>query len=336
MAQQILKKLTQRLPLDTGEAEQLMRAIMTGQAGEVLTAGLLIALAMKGETAAEIAAFARVMRSSALPWPGETGDFCDTCGTGGDGASTINVSTLAGITLAAAGLPVAKHGNRAVSSSSGSADLLEGLGINLDLEPAAVAASLKNNGITFLFAQRWHPAMKFAGPVRQTLGGRPAFNLLGPLTNPAPLAFQTIGVFHREFMGPVAGALADLGRQGAYVLHGADGLDEVSPATETDYIKIEGGRVVGEGRLKPEDFGFTRFSLAAIRIDSPQAALERARAILSGQGTDAENAVVAMNAALVYSLAQGVSDLKRAAGHCLEIVRSGRGMEVVRKWAGSK
>jgi anthranilate phosphoribosyltransferase len=273
------------------------------------------------------------MRGAAVPWPGAAGDYCDTCGTGGDGARTINVSTLAGIVLAAAGLPVAKHGNRAVSSTSGSADLLERLGVALDRPPEGVAESLERNGITFLFAQAWHPAMKYAGPVRKALGVRTVFNLLGPLTNPAPISYQTIGVFHKDFMERVAVALAGLGRKGAYVIHGADGLDEVSPETETHFIKIESGRVTDRGTVRPEDFGFARFALDEIRIDSPEEALERARAILDGSGRDADNAVVAMNAALVYSLARG-TDLNAAAQECLAVIKSGKGAEVVRNWAG--
>ena len=333
MAQHLLKKLIGGENLATAEAEELMQAVMTGAAGEALTAGMLVALAIKGETGDEITGFARVMRGAAVPWPGAAGDYCDTCGTGGDGAKTINVSTLAGIVLAAAGLPVAKHGNRAVSSTSGSADLLERLGVGLDRSPEDVAESLERNGITFLFAQAWHPAMKYAGPVRRALGVRTVFNLLGPLTNPAPISYQTIGVFHKDFMERVAVALAGLGRKGGYVIHGADGLDEVSPETETHFIQIENGAVTKRGTMQPEDFGFARFALDEIRIDSPEEALDRARTILAGKGREADNAVVAMNAALVYSLARG-TDLKAAAEACLSVIQSGKGAEVVRNWAG--
>ena len=223
MSKELLAKLIEGVDLEGPEAEALMQSIMTGAAGETLTAALLTALACKGESGSEIAACARVMRGAAQSWPpfteGKTPSvLCDTCGTGGDGASTMNISTLSAIILASLGIPVAKHGNRAVSSKSGSADLLEELGINLDLSPQDVCKCLEKTGITFLYAPRWHPAMKYAAPVRRALEVRTVFNLLGPISNPAPISHQIVGVFARSFQKPIAQALGPTGITGLCAL----------------------------------------------------------------------------------------------------------------------
>ncbi|MDH5656332.1 MAG: anthranilate phosphoribosyltransferase, partial [Spirochaetia bacterium] len=209
--QEILKKVIRKENLSSEEAGSAMTEIMTGKTGEIRTAAFLTAMSMKGETGKEIEAFARSMRHAAVPWPGNSGEvLCDTCGTGGDSASTINVSTISALLLAAMGHKVAKHGNRAVSSSTGSADLLESIGVNLEMDHGEAFDCLKDVGITFLFAPKWHPAMKHAGPVRKAMGVRTVFNLLGPITNPAPVSHQVVGVFNRDFMTPIAQALAGL------------------------------------------------------------------------------------------------------------------------------
>ncbi|MBI3395369.1 MAG: anthranilate phosphoribosyltransferase [Spirochaetia bacterium] len=328
----ILKKLLKREDLTTDEASHFMTEIMTGQAGEVRTAAFLTALAAKGETSVEIEAFSRAMRKAALPWPGTEGNFVDTCGTGGDGAGTLNISTLSAVLLAHMGLKVAKHGNRAVSGTTGSADVLEKLGVEVDMPAEKAVQCLEKVGVCFLFAPGWHPAMKHAGPVRRALGFRTVFNLLGPLTNPAPVRYQVIGVFDPRLMDTVGHALAGLGRLGAYVVHSDDGLDEVSPAAPTQVLKIAGGKVE-RGVLAPEDFGFDRSELAGLRVRDKEDAVLRARAVLEGGGSDAEVNTVAMNAALVYSLAAGVPDLKEAAGRCKEALRGGGAVGVIEKWA---
>ena len=354
-----LAKLIRREDLSDQEAKELMQSVMTGKAGELQTAACLIALASKGETGEEIAAFAQVMRGSALAWLPEeelaggaqklsveklyTDSFskskereskssilCDTCGTGGDGAATINISTLSAIILAALGIPIAKHGNRAVSSKSGSADLLEGLGITLEASPKAITECLQGVGITFLYAPYWHPAMKYAAPVRKALGVRTVFNLLGPITNPAPITHQLVGVFHKSFQFPLSEALARLGRE-AYVVCSTDGLDEISCAAPTHFIRVASGKIAETGKLAPEDFGFSRHSLQELGITSLEEALKRSRCLLAGKGRPAENYAVTMNAALIYSLVKQVS-LKQAALVCLDAIQAGQGLEVIERW----
>ena len=333
MIAEVLKKLmSQAGDLSAEEASQAMAEIMTGEAGEARTAALLTALSLKGETGQEIEAFARAMRHAALRWPGESpAVLADTCGTGGDSQGTLNISTLSAILLSALEIPVAKHGNRAVSSTTGSADLLEGLGVRLNPEPADVVAELARVGITFLFAQAWHPAMKYAAPVRRSLGFRTVFNLLGPLTNPAPITHQVIGVFHQDFLERMAHALSLQGRKGAYLLHSTDGLDELSPAAPTHFVRIDAGQVTDRGQLQPSDFGFPTASLDELRASDRDDAIRRSRAILEGKGNDAENHTIAMNAALVYSLVRG-DDLSTSAAACLEGLRAGRGAELLSRW----
>ncbi|MEQ9364715.1 MAG: anthranilate phosphoribosyltransferase [Leptospirales bacterium] len=329
----VLQKLLRKEgDLSADEASRAMAQIMTGEAGEARTAALLTALALKGETGAEIEAFARSMRHAALRWPDEPPPvLVDTCGTGGDSQGTLNISTLSAILLAGLGIPVAKHGNRAVSSTTGSADLLEGLGMRLNREPSDVAAELNRVGITFLFAQTWHPAMKYAAPVRKSLGFRTVFNLLGPLTNPAPVNYQAVGVFHKDYMERMARALSLQGRKGAYLLHSEDGLDEVSPAAPTHFIRIASGDIAEEGLLTPADFGLSGASLSELRPVDREDAIRRSRSILEGKGSDAENHTIAMNAALIYGMVHD-TDLKAAANACVEGLRAGRGAELLARW----
>ncbi len=338
--QEQLKKVVRKEDLTAEEAAQAMTSIMTGEAGETLTAAFLTALAMKGETPVEIEAFARSMRKAAVHWAGSSGDvIVDTCGTGGDSSHTINVSTLSALLLASAGIKVAKHGNRAVSSSTGSADLLEALGISLSAQsPEILKHCVDEVGIAFLFAQAWHPAMKFAGPVRRALGFRTVFNILGPLTNPAPVTHQMIGVFDPRFLEPVATALLHLGRKTAYVVHAEDGLDEISPAAATRFVRVQDGKI-DSGRFVPEDFGFSPVPLSSIVVRDKEQAVARAGAILSGRGTAEENAAVAMNAAPLLAAVRGLSDLKQAAGQCVQLLTSGqagKSLELWRKFSAEK
>ena len=332
--QKILKKLMSGTDLTPEEAGDAMTEIMTGQAGEVRTAAFLTAMSMKGETGKEIEACARSMRHAAVTWPGNSDEIlCDTCGTGGDSAGTINVSTISALLLASMGHKIAKHGNRAVSSSTGSADLLESLGVPLEMDHEDAYRCLQDVGITFLFAPKWHPAMKHAGPVRKAMGVRTVFNLLGPITNPAPITHQVIGVFNKNFMSPIAQALAGMGRKGAYVIHSEDGLDEVSIATPAFYVRIQNGEISGEGKISPEDFGFKRQDLSTIIVRDRDDAVRRAVSILEGKGTEAENHTICMNAALVHSLVRGQNDLKTAADECLKHLLSGKVIEISKKWA---
>lgn len=335
MLREILKKLIRKEDLNPEEARLVMSEVMTGQAGDIRTAGILVALSCKGETAGEIEAFARVMRQAAVSWPGlpeaEDHILCDTCGTGGDASNTLNISTLSAILLAAMGIRVAKHGNRAVSSKFGSADLLEAMDIQLNLDHKQTPTCLDRIGICFLFAQSWHPAMKFAAPVRKGLGVRTVFNLLGPLTNPAPITHQAVGLFDEKFMEPVGQALAGLGRTGAYVVHSEDGLDEVSISAPTRFVQVEDGAVKRKGVLTMEDFGMNIYPLSELQVQGRDEALERAQAVLSGKGKDSENTAICVNAALLYSLVKKVP-LPKAAAQCMDMVKSGEGEKLIQRW----
>ncbi|MBU41936.1 MAG: anthranilate phosphoribosyltransferase [Spirochaetaceae bacterium] len=330
---ELLKRIIAGEDLTAEEATKAMTAIMSGQAGEIQTAGFLTALALKGETGTEIEAFSRSMRKAAVTWPSRSNPvILDTCGTGGDSSGIINVSTVAALVLASLGISVAKHGNRAVSSPTGSADVLEELGISMTLKPEEVAECLEKVGMCFLFAPTWHPAMKFAAPVRKALGVRTVFNLLGPITNPAPVSHQIIGVFDGRFLEPLGDALAGLGRKGACVIHSRDGLDELSIAAPTDYIMIRDGRIEKKGQFKPEDFGIQPMDISSLKVADRRESARRVQLILEGKGSDTENAMMAANAALAYHLVHPDTDLKSAYGLCLDALKQGKPMEVLEKW----
>lgn len=270
----LLEKLRRHEDLTSEEAAWAMGVIMDGQAQAAHIAGLLMALALKGERPAEMEGFARVMRGRATPLPSPVGPVFDTCGTGGDGAHTFNVSTAAALVVASCGVRVAKHGNRAVSSRSGSADVFESLGVSIDAPADRVVATLINVGLAFFFAPSWHPSMRHAGPTRRELGVRTAFNLLGPLTNPAGATRQLVGVSRPEHTELMARTLGRLGTERAWVVHGADGLDELSTTGFTKVSEYRNG-MVHTFYLHPADVGL------------PVAD----RAALAG-GTAAENAVM--------------------------------------------
>jgi anthranilate phosphoribosyltransferase len=268
----LLETLRRHEDLTTDEAAAAMASIMDGQAQPAHMAALLMALALKGERPSEMVGFARTMRARALAMPEPMPDVFDTCGTGGDGAHTFNVSTAAALVIAGAGVKVAKHGNRAVSSRSGSADVFEALGLNLNAPPASVVAALREANIAFFFAPMWHPSMRHAGPTRKELGVRTAFNLLGPLTNPAGARRQLIGVSRPEHTELVARSLGQLGGERAWVVHGAGGLDEISTLGHTKVSELSAGTV-------------NTFYLHPVDANLPVAE----RAALAG-GTAAENA----------------------------------------------
>lgn len=331
----ILKKLIQQQDLTSQEAKQAMTCIMTGEAGEAKTASFLTALAIKGETGLEIEACAKAMRHACVKWPDieQHEILIDTCGTGGDGIGTINISTLSAIVLASLGLPVAKHGNRAVSSTTGSADILESLGLKLNLNHTGVAQNLSKHKMTFLFAPQWHPAMKYAAPVRKAIGVRTVFNILGPLTNPAPITHQMVGVFNMSFMSPVAEAMATQNRKGGFVVHSQDGLDEISPEGNTHFIQINNGKVQKEGMVNPNDFGFSNMQRKDLVVADRDDSLKRMNAILDGKGNKTENATIAMNAGMLYNLVLDKKDLKGSTEVCLKSIESGSLRDFVKNWA---
>jgi len=259
----LLHKLTRHEDLTAAEAAGAMDLVMTGQATSAQLAGLLVGLSMKGERPEEIVGLAQTMRAHAVPLPHHAGEVFDTCGTGGDRAGTINVSTAAALVLAGAGVRVAKHGNRSVSSRCGSADVFEALGVGITAPPEVVERSLTQAGVAFLFAPAFHPAMKHAASTRKELGLRTAFNLLGPLTNPAAPSRQVVGVPRPELTELVARALLMLGSERVWVVHGADGLDEIST---TGYTKVSEGHdgTVRTFHVHPGDFGLRKTTLAAL------------------------------------------------------------------------
>ena len=236
-----IKQLVEGRDLSGEEAHVAMMQVMSGDASPAQIAAFLVALRMKGETPDEIAGCARAMRAHVTPATPTHSDLVDTCGTGGDGSDTFNISTSAALVAAAAGAVIAKHGNRAVSSRCGSADVLEALGVRIDLAPADVAACIDEVGFGFLFAQAHHPAMRHAGPIRRELGIRSVFNLLGPLTNPAGARRQVVGVYSEALVVPIAQVLAKLGTEHALVVHGAGGLDELTPTGENLMAEVRDG-----------------------------------------------------------------------------------------------
>ncbi len=295
------------LPAETTEA--CFTALMAGEWSEPEQAAFLIALRAKGETPGEVAAAARVLRSFAVAVPSSRVPLIDTCGTGGDGAHTLNISTGAAFVAAACGVAVAKHGNRSVSSRCGSADVIEALGVPLELEPERLGALLDEVGFAFLFAPRLHPAMRAVMPVRRALGLRTVFNLLGPLANPAGVRRQVVGVYSRAVMELVAGALAELGAERAWVVHGSDGLDELSVCAPTLVIEVRDGRTMGETVVDPEALGIRRASHAELAGGDAQENAARLRAILAGEERSAAADAVALNAAAALVVAGAAPDL---------------------------
>src|SRR5881392_2648774 len=269
MIQRALARLHDGHDLSREEAHEVMGSIMSGEATHAQIAGFLIALRAKGETADEIAGCAEAMREHALPVRPQRDDLVDTAGTGGDGASRINISTAAALVAAAAGAGVAKHGNRAVSSACGSADVLEALGFELDLSTERVARSIDELGFGFLFAPTHHPAMRHAAPVRRELATRTVFNVLGPLTNPAGARAQVVGVYSEQLVRTIAEVLAQLGARRAYVVHGAGGIDELSPVGPNLVAEVVDGSV-RQRELDPEaELGVPRCSVEELRGGTP-------------------------------------------------------------------
>ncbi|MDR9480749.1 MAG: anthranilate phosphoribosyltransferase [Spiribacter sp.] len=310
--QAAIRQVIARDDLSDAQMTAVMQQIMTGEASPAQIGGFLVGLAMKGESVTEIAAAAKVMRRLALRVEVEPTHLVDTCGTGGDARGTFNISTASAFVVAEAGGRVAKHGNRSVSSASGSADLLEHAGARLDLSAEAVAQSIEAVGIGFIFAPQHHQAMRHAIGPRKEMGVRTLFNLLGPLTNPAGAPNQLLGVYAHAWVRPIAEVLQTLGSERVLVVHSDDGLDEISIAAPTAVAELRDGEVKTYS-IAPEDFGMQRSALDSLRVDSAQQSLEMIQAIfdgLPGPGTDllALNAGAAIYVAgLTATLAEGVS-----------------------------
>ena len=327
MFAELIEKLRGREDLTEDEATAAMTEIMEGRAQPAQIAGFLIALSMKGERPREIVGLARAMRAQAVPLSRTPDDVFDTCGTGGDRLYTFNVSSLAALTIASCGVRVAKHGNRSVSSSSGSADLFEALGVNITASPVVVERCLVEVGIAFFFAPTFHPSMRHAGPTRRDLGVRTAFNLLGPLTNPAGARRQIVGVSGPEHVDLLARALGALGSQRAWVVHGADGLDEISPTGYTKIVEYRDGQL-HTFYLHPSDLGIEPASIDALRVSGPAESLKVASQVLAGEPGPARDCVVA-NAAAGLFIADRAASLIAGAEMAAAALDDGRASQTL-------
>ena len=324
-----LTKLVKCQDLTEDEAASAFEIIIRGDATPSQIAGFLIALRMKGETPEEITGFARTARAMATPIEVE-GALLDTCGTGGDGLATFNISTLAAIVSAACGARVAKHGNRAASSLCGSADVLEKLGVKIDLAPEDVARCIDQAGIGFLFAPIFHPSFRFAAVTRKDLGLRTVFNVLGPLCNPAGARYQALGVADAALAGKMADVLQRLGVERAIVFHAADGMDELSVASPSAVIEIDGRRQ--EYELDPAELGLARAPVESMRGGGPEANARLALEVLGGAKGPRRD-VVLLNAAAALRAAGLAREWKDGLGLAAEAIDSGRAGEVLQRWA---
>jgi anthranilate phosphoribosyltransferase len=321
MIADLVRKAADRQDLSADEAQAAMSAIMDGEATPAQIAAFLVAMRMKGETVDEVTAFARVMRAHVLPVKTSRRPLVDTCGTGGDDIKTFNVSTAAAFVAAGAGVAIAKHGNRSVTSKCGSADVLEALGIRFDLPPDRVARCVDEVGIGFMFAPAYHPAMKHAAPVRRELGLRTVFNALGPLTNPAMADAQVLGVYRPEMTELHAGVLKNLGSRRAYVVHGVGGLDELSTLGETRVAELKNGEV-RTYTIAPEDLGLRRARPEDLQGRTPEENARTLMAILEGEKDPARDIVV-LNAAAAIAAGGKTETLAEAMPLAEESLDSG-------------
>jgi anthranilate phosphoribosyltransferase len=321
---QRLEQLLQGQDLSAAAAAALMQAWLAEELSPVQTGAFLAGLRAKGMVADELAAMASVLRGACpLPCDRPELSMVDTCGTGGDGADTFNISTAVAFTAAALGVNVAKHGNRSASGKVGSADVLEGLGLNLKAPLTSVVDAISTTGVTFLFAPAWHPALVNLAPLRRSLGVRTVFNLLGPLVNPLQPQAQVLGVARADLLDPMAGALHQLRLDRAVVVHGAGGLDEASLAGANELRMVEAGQPIATRSVSPEDLGLAAAPLEALRggdLADNQRILEN---VLKGQATAAQMDVVAFNTALVLWVAGVELDLKTAARRASDTLREG-------------
>lgn len=324
MIREAIIDLTNKKDLSPETAEQVMDEIMSGNASQLQIGAYLVALAMKGETTDEIVASAKGMRNHAVKLLNDK-NVLEIVGTGGDCSNSFNISTTASIILAAAGVPVAKHGNRAASSKCGAADVLEALGVNITIEPEKSAEILDKIGICFLFAQKYHTAMKYVAPVRKELAVRTVFNILGPLTNPAGASMQLMGVYDETLVEPLAEVLSRLGVKRGMVVYGTDGLDEISASAPTKVCEIKDGWC-RTYTISPEDFGFECCNKEELVGGNPQQNAEITKEILNGAKGAKRNAVV-LNAAAALSIAKDGLSMKEAVKQVEDIIDSGKAME---------
>ena len=322
-ATEALARLLDRRDLARDEVEHVFGELMDGKVSDPLKAALLVALRMKGETAAEIAGAAAAMRARVAPMRHSRPEAVDTCGTGGDGRHTFNVSTAAALVAAAGGVPVAKHGNRSVSSRSGSADVLAALGVDVEMGPEGAGRALDELGVAFLFAPLFHPAMREVIGVRRELGVRTVFNVLGPLTNPAGARRQLVGVYAPGLVLLVARVLADLGSEHALVVHGSDGLDEITTTGPTTVAEARDGEVRA-WEVTPEELGLPRAALDDLRGGSPEDNAAAMRRVLAGEPGPLAD-VTAANAGAALWVGGAAPDLRSGVDRARELLAEGAG-----------
>ena len=330
---QAITQLSAGQSLNSQQMTTVMHAIMTGEANDAQIAGFLVALKIKGETVEEITAAVKVMRELMQPVAVTGNHLVDIVGTGGDNAHLFNVSTASAFVAAIAGARVAKHGNRSVSSSSGAADLLQAAGVKLDLTSEEIARCINHVGIGFMFAPQHHPAIRHAMPARKALAIRTMFNLLGPLTNPAQVTHQLVGVFDRRWLQPVAAVLRNLGSKHVLVVHAADGLDEISIASETWVAELK-GQTITEYTVTPEQFGIERSDLSSLKVTDAKQSLALIKQVLSGShDNEAATHIVALNAGAAIYVANKARDWAEGVAIAQDILASGQAGEKLKELA---
>lgn len=325
-----IKKLVENKDLTYDEALACMDEIFDGEATEIQTAGYLTALRMKGETIEEVSASARGMRNHAAQLEHDGMEVLEIVGTGGDCANSFNISTTSGLVAAAAGVPIAKHGNRSVSSKCGAADVLEALGVDITISPEKMSAVLQKTNICFMFAQVYHKAMKYVAPVRKGLGMRTIFNILGPLTNPANASMQLMGVYEEALVEPMAKVLNKLGVDTGMVVYGQDCLDEISLSAPTTVCEIRDGEFKTYV-IEPEQFGFNKCDKKDLEGGNPKENAAITKAILSGEKGAKRDAVVLNAAACIY-IAKKADTMQEAVKVAEEMIDSGKAMEVLNQF----
>lgn len=325
MIREAIVKLTKKEDLTRQEAEAVINEIMSGETSQVQTAAFLTALAMKGETIDEISGAACGMRAKGMKLNHDM-DVLEIVGTGGDGSNSFNISTTSSLVIAAGGVAVAKHGNRAASSKSGAADVLEALGVKIDIPEEKSEQLLKNIGICFLFAQLYHSAMKYVGPVRKELGIRTVFNILGPLTNPAGANMQVMGVYDEALVEPLAHVLANLGVKRGLVVYGQDKMDEISACAATSVCEIKADGSFASFEITPEQFGYARAERGALTGGTPAENAAITLAILKGEEKGAKRQAVCMNAGAGLYVAGAANSLEAGVKLAEELIDSGRAL----------
>jgi len=329
--QAILEQLFQGQDLSIEQAQQVFSQVVQGEVDPIVLSSLLTALKIKGEQPQEIAGAAKALLANAAPFPSPDYEFADIVGTGGDGHNTINISTTSAFVAASLGVKVAKHGNRSVSSKSGSSDLLAALGINIQMSPETARRCLDGLGLCFLFAPQYHAGIRHAMPVRQTLKTRTIFNVLGPLINPAHPTMEIMGVYDPALISPIAKTLQQLGMKKAMVIHGA-GLDEVAIHGETQVAEVNGDSII-EYSLNPADFGVELAELDAIKGGTPEENKAITLQLLQGQASPAQQTAVAVNVALLLKLAGKTDELAEGVKMALTEMESGRALTLANQLA---